>query len=228
MTAPISVIIPTLDDAHRIGPLLGALGEVLFEGLIHEVIIADGGSTDAIAEIAEATGARLVRSAPGRGGQLAAGARAAGGDWLLFLHADSVPEPGWAGAVRAHLGAGAGRAGYFRLAFASDHPMARVTAGWANLRARIFALPYGDQGLLVARTLYDRAGGYPEIPLMEDVALARRLGRALRPMAARVTTSAARYEAEGWVRRGARNLGTLARYLAGVPPERLAARYRGR
>ena len=226
MSAPVSVIIPTLDVTDRIGPTLGSLGDALFDGLIREVIFADGGSSDAIAEIADATGARLIRAPRGRGAQLAAGASAARGAWLLFLHADSVPGSGWAEAVRRHTARHGDEAGYFRLAFDSAHPMARVTAAWANLRSRLFALPYGDQGLLISRALYEKIGGYPEIPLMEDVAIARKLRRRLRPLGATITTSAERYEAEGWLHRGGRNLGTLARYLLGVPPERLSEHYR--
>ncbi len=225
MSAPISVIIPTWQAADRIGPSLGALGEALFEGLIREVIAADGGSTDAIADIADETGARLIRAKKGRGGQLAAGARAAQGRWLLFLHADSVPDPGWADAVRRHMTAHPLDAGYFRLRFATDGLPARWTAGWANLRARLFGLPYGDQGLLIPRHLYDQTGGFPEIPLMEDVALVRRLGRRLHPIACGISSSAERYLRDGWLRRGARNLWTLLRYLGGASPEVLARSY---
>ena len=230
MTAPLSVVIPTLDAADRIGPCLGALSEGLMSGLIHELIIADGGSEDGIAELADALGARLVTAPRGRGRQLAAGARAAHGDWFLFLHADTVLPPGWVEAVRAHIDAGPQRAGYFALRFDTPGPMARLVAGWANLRAALFALPYGDQGLLVSRLLYRQSGGYPEIPLMEDVALVRRIGqRRLTRLRATATTSAARYAAEGWLRRGWRNLTTLALYFLGVDPERLARRYaRGR
>ena len=104
--------------------------------------------------------------------------------------------------------------------------MARLTAGWANLRARALALPYGDQALLVARGVHDAAGGHPPLPLMEDVALARRLGRRrLAPMAVTATTSAERYAREGWLSRGWRNLTTLALWRLGVPAERLAGRY---
>jgi len=228
MTAPLSVIIPTLDDAQRSGPCLGALGEALFDGLIREVILADGGSSDDIAGIADALGARLVRAPRGRGPQLALAAEGATGDWLMFVHADTVLGPGWALAVRRHMTQFPDRAGYFRLTFDSRHWMARVVAGWANLRSRLLRLPYGDQGLVIPRKLYTSVGGHPPIALMEDVALARRLGRRLRPMGAVATTSAERYERDGWLRRGGRNLGTLARYLVGVPPERLAARYERR
>lgn len=226
MSAPVSVVIPTLEAAARIGPCLGALTEGLLRGLIAELVLADGGSTDGIETVADAAGARLVTAPRGRGQQLAAGARAARAPWLMFLHADTVLAPGWAAAVTRHIAGGPDRAGWFRLAFDSRHPMARATAAWANLRARTFRLPFGDQGLLVSRALYDRVGGYPEIPLMEDVAIARRLGRALVPIDAVAVTSAERYARDGWLRRGARNLSTQALWLAGVPPERLAGRYR--
>ncbi len=230
MSAPVSVVIPTLEAADRIGPCLGALGEAVMEGVIHEVIVADGGSADAIAEVAEAVGARLVITPRGRGKQLAAGARAARGDWLLFLHADTVLAPGWAAAVLAHVRTRPERAGYFALRFDTQgnapSPAARIVAGWANLRAALFALPYGDQGLLISRALYDQAGGYPPIPLMEDVALVRRIGRRrLARLDAAAVTSASRYGADGWLRRGWRNLTTLALYFLGVAPERLARRY---
>lgn len=225
MRAPLSVVIPTLDAAGRIGPCLGALSEGL-EGLVREVVIADGGSADAIAEVADAVGALLVTAPPGRGTQLAAGARAARGDWLLFLHADTVLLPGWSAAVRDHIICRRDCAGYFRLAFDSGHLMARITAGWANLRARTFSMPYGDQGLLISRRLYEDVGGYPEIPLMEDVAIARRLGRRLVRLDGTAVSSAERYRRDGWVRRGARNLSTLALWFGGVPPDRLARRYR--
>jgi len=230
MTAPLSVVIPTLEAAERIGPCLGALGEGLMSGLIHELIIADGGSEDSVAGLADALGARLVTAPRGRGQQLAAGARAAHGDWFLFLHADTVLSPGWAEAVRAHIDNGPHQAGYFALHFDTPAPMGRLVAAWANLRAALFALPYGDQGLLVSRLLYRQAGGYRPIPLMEDVALVRRIGqRRLARLGAVAVTSASRYGTDGWLRRGWRNLTTLALYFLGVAPERLARRYtRGR
>jgi len=226
MSAPVSAVIPVLDAADRIGPCLAALAEGAFDGLIAEVVIADGGSTDAIAEIAEAVGARLIEAPRGRGPQLATGAAAARAPWLLFLHADTVLPPGWPAAMRAHIETAPDRAGWCRLAFDSEAGMARLTAAWANLRARRLALPYGDQGLLISRAVYEAAGGYPPVPLMEDVALVRRLGRRrLAPLGITATTSAARYRADGWLRRGALNLSTLALWHLGVPPERLLRRY---
>ena len=230
MTAPISVVIPMLNAADRIGPCLGALGEGLFEGLIHEVILADGGSSDDIEIIAENTGAKLIRTERGRGIQLAAGARAASGsDWLLFLHADTILGPDWPLAVRQHLQTSREKAACFRLRFDSDATAARITEQWANLRSTLFSFPYGDQGLLIRRRLYDEIGGYPAIPLMEDVAIVRALGRGrIRMLNCTATTSAERYERDGWVRRGARNLMTLARYRLGAKPGDLVRQYERR
>lgn len=229
MRAPISVVIPTLNAAGRLGPCLAALTEGLMAGLIAEVVITDGGSEDAIAELADAVGARLVTGPMGRGTQLRAGAAVARGDWLLFLHADTVLRPGWADAVRAHIEARPGRAGYARLRFDSRRFMAHVTAGWANLRSALFALPYGDQTLLIRRDLYDAVGGYAAVPIMEDVIIVRALGRArLAPLDAVAVTSAEKYEAEGWVRRGWRNISTVALFFLGRSPQSLLARYRGR
>ncbi|MEM7423059.1 MAG: TIGR04283 family arsenosugar biosynthesis glycosyltransferase [Pseudomonadota bacterium] len=226
MTAPVSVIIPVLNAAERLGPCLGILGEALFDGLICEVILADGGSSDGIAVVAEETGAHLVVSAPGRGTQMAAGARTARGTWLLFLHADTCPGPTWATAVRSHISAHPDRAGYFGHAFDDSSVAARIVSGWANTRSALFGLPYGDQGLLIRRRVYEEAGGFPEIPLMEDVALVRTLGRRrLRRLGEIAVTSADRYRSEGWLRRGGRNLGTLARFLTGADPAGLARRY---
>ncbi|MHA1529615.1 MAG: TIGR04283 family arsenosugar biosynthesis glycosyltransferase [Alphaproteobacteria bacterium] len=226
MTAPVSIVIPTLEAADRIGPCLGALSEGLMSGLIHELIIADGGSRDTVAELADAIGARLVTAPRGRGQQLAAGARAAHGDWFLFLHADTVLAPGWSEVVRSHIANGPQRAGYFALRFDTPATMGRLVAAWANLRSALFALPYGDQGLLVSRLLYRQAGGYRPIPLMEDVALVRRIGRRrLTRLGAAAVTRAERYAADGWLRRGWRNLTTLALYFLGAAPERLARRY---
>ena len=226
MSAPVSVIIPVKNAADRLGPCLGALGEALFEGLIAEVILVDGGSTDEIGEVADAVGARLIQASQGRGPQLAAGAKAAKGNWYLFMHADSVLESGWAAVVGNHISKHSDKAAFFRLRFDVSHGASRAVAAWANWRARWLGLPFGDQGLLVSRALYNKVGGYPEIELMEDVALSRRLSGRMRLLDAEVVTSAERYEQEGWVRRGARNLSIQARYLLGADPSRLAETYR--
>lgn len=221
MPAPLSVIIPTLNAQHVLPDCLSALMEGLEAGLITELVVADGGSQDDTHAIADAWGANILTVPPSRGGQLRAGCAAARGAWFLVLHADTVLQPGWTQAVGGHLRSG--KAGYFRLKFDKG---GRFVAAWANLRARLFELPYGDQGLLLTRTAYDRAGGYPDIPLMEDVAMARALKGQLVALDAVAVTSGAKYRAGGWLRRGTRNLWTLARYFAGVNPEVLARQYR--
>lgn len=228
MRAPLSVVIPTLNAAAVLPETLAALGEGLAEGLIRELVITDGGSTDATRDIAEAAGAIWISGPPGRGGQLRRGAAAAAGEWLLVLHADTQLAPGWTQAVLAHFARGDGRAAYFRLRFRADGLAPRLVAGWANLRSQMLGLPYGDQGLLISRALYDKVGGYPDQPLMEDVAIARALRGRLVVLGAEALTDATRFQQDGWMRRGGRNLWTLARYFAGVPPERLAASYASR
>ena len=225
MPAPISVIVPTLDAADALPETLACLAEGLSAGLIRDLVVTDGGSQDATRKVADAAGALWCTGPPGRGGQLRRGCAAARGDWFLVLHADTWLAPGWATAAGAAL-AEPDRAHAFRLAFRATGAAAALVAGWANLRSRAFGLPYGDQGLLIHRDLYEAAGGYPDIPLMEDVALVRALPQKPRLLPATAQTSAARYQAEGWVIRGAKNLATLARYTAGTSPERLAARYR--
>ena len=225
MPAEISVVIPTLNAGEELAACLEALFEGLHDGLIRELIISDAGSTDQTLAIAEEAGARVVTGAPSRGGQLRRGCAEAKGRWLLVLHADTQLAPGWAPAVSKHLAhANAGPA-CFRLAFRAEGAAPRLVAGWANLRTQVFGLPYGDQGLLTSREMYEAAGGYPDQPLMEDVALVRALPRiAMLPVEAR--TGAERYHRAGWARRGARNLWTLTRYFCGADPKDLARAYR--
>jgi len=217
----LSVVIPVLNGLPGLSAAIGAVVD-----LADEIVVVDGGSTDGSPAAAAALGARVVAAPRGRGMQLAAGASAARGDWLLFLHADTALSPGWRAAADRHMQDAAAAAGYFRLAFDEASSPARRTAMAAGWRARALGLPYGDQGLLIARGLYEAVGGYREIPLMEDVDIVRRIGRRrLRPLDAVATTSAARYRRDGWTRRSLRNLGCLALYFAGVAPERIARLY---
>jgi rSAM/selenodomain-associated transferase 2 len=224
MRAALSVVIPTLNAENGLPACLAALMEGLEAGLIRELVISDGGSTDKTLKIADEVGAVVVTAPPSRGGQLRRGVASAHGDWVLLLHADTVLEPGWSGAVISHMAGG--QAGYFRLGFASGGISARAVAGWANLRSKWFDLPYGDQGMVLPRALLDSVGGVPDIPLMEDVALARALRGQMAALPVTARTSAERYETEGWFRRGRRNLWTLCRFLCGADPERLAQDYR--
>lgn len=223
MRAQLSVVIPTLNAARVLPACLAALMEGLERGLIRDLVITDGGSGDETLQIADAVGAVIVSGGASRGGQLRRGAMAAGGEWLLFLHADTVLPRGWAEVVEGQIARG--RPACFRLGFDARGLMPVLVAAWANLRTGLLHLPYGDQGLLVSRAEYEMVGGYPDIPLMEDVAMARRLGARTEVMPLRLRSSAVRYQQGGWLRQGARNLWRLLRYLCGADPERLARRY---
>jgi rSAM/selenodomain-associated transferase 2 len=225
MPAEISVIIPTLNADKTLPACLEALIEGLGAGLIRELIVTDGGSTDATTSIAEAAGATVVTGQASRGAQLRRGVDAAKGNWFLVLHADTVLGAGWAQVVQKHLDAGAGDAAWFRLAFHASGMGARWVAAWANLRSSLFGLPYGDQGLLISRQMYLKTDGYPDQPLMEDVALVRALKGQLTGLPVIALTGAERFQRKGWLRCGAQNIWTLARYYAGVDPDKLAASY---
>ncbi len=217
----VSVVIPTLNEAARLPATLAALG-----GLPGEIVVADGGSTDATAAVARAHGARMVAAPRGRGAQLAAGVAAAGGEWLLLLHADTRLGPGWGAATQALMAGGTARAGYFRFTLASAAAAARRRERAVAWRCRVLGLPYGDQGLLLARRLLAEVGGIRPLPLMEDVDLVRRLGRRrLAALDAPALTSAERWERDGWTRRSARNLACLGLFAAGLPPRVIARLY---
>lgn len=225
MPATLSVIIPTLDAVLDLPATAEALLPGATEGLIRDLVVSDGGSSDGTRRIARDLGATVIQGPPGRGGQIARGVEAAAGDWLLILHADTQPGRGWTAAARAHMTDHPETAGFFDLAFRAQGIAPGLVARGANLRSRRLGLPYGDQGLLISRACLDGVGGVPELPLMEDVELARRLKNRLRPLGVAATTSAARYERDGWLKRSARNLGTLLRYKLGASPESLVGRY---
>ena len=217
----LSVVIPALDEEAR---LPAAIRSVRGEA---EVIVVDGGSRDATRSVAAQEGARVLTAPRGRGLQLAAGARAASGEWIVFLHADTRLESGWAAAIAALSSDMVG--GAFRFAIDSPRPAFRIVEAAVLLRVRLFALPYGDQGVFARRAAYDRAGGIPELPLMEDVAFVRRLrgaGRLAFPRP-RAFTSPRRWERHGIVGTTLRNWRLFALYAAGRPPERLAGMYEG-
>ena len=216
----LSVIIPTLNAEDHLAACLERMNAA------DEILVVDGGSSDRSVAIAQQHGARLVLSPPGRGVQLRTGGEAARGDWLLFLHADTLPGPDWREAAAAHAAAHPNKTAYFILRLADRAWQARCIERGVALRARFLGLPYGDQGLLVPRRLYDQVGGYRPLPLMEDVDLVRRIGRErLAPLAEAAWTSAERWRRDGWFRRSARNLFCLGLYGLGVSPERLARLY---
>jgi len=224
MPAPISIVIPTWNAAGTIGPTLACLFEGVNAGLVRELIIADGGSDDDIAELADEVGAVFITSDKGRGKQLNAGAKVAQAPWIFFVHADTVLSDDWHKAIWDHI-QNQSEAGYGKLAFDDAALMARVVSSGANLRSRLFGLPYGDQTLLVSRKLLKHVGGYRDIPLMEDVAIARKLRGRLRRLDLTATTSAKRYKRQGWFKRPTKNMMLLAQFLLGAAPEKLAAKY---
>lgn len=215
-------MLPVLNAARFLPATLASLaGEP-----IAEIVVADGGSADASVRIAAAAGARVIAAPRGRGAQLAAGIAAARQDWLLLLHADTRLGERWREAVAAHIAGTAERAAYFGFALASDDPRARRLERLVAWRCRVFALPYGDQGLLIHRDLLERIGGVRALPLMEDVDLIGRLGRRrLVGLAVPAVTSAEKWERDGWLRRSARNLGCLALYRLGLPPRLIRGLY---
>lgn len=216
----LSVVIPTLNAALTLPACLDSLGQV------EDLVVADGGSGDATVASAQAAGARVVICPRGRGRQLAAGAEAARGEWLLFLHADTRLSSGWRAAVEAHARPDARKAACFRLRLDDPAWQARLIERAVALRVKLLRLPYGDQGLLISRDLYDQVGGFKPLPLMEDVDLVRRIGRSrLDVLDAEALTSAARWRRDGWARRSARNLLCLALYRSGLSAERVARLY---
>lgn len=219
----ISVIIPTLNEAAGLARTIAHVRAALPAA---ELVIADGGSTDATPTIAATLGARVVPSARGRGVQLAAGAAEARGEILLFLHADTaLPAEAAAVLERAFLSP-AVQLGTFRLAFDSAHPFLRACA-WLTRIDSVFTR-FGDQGIVVRRNFFDRLGGFPPWPLFEDVEFLRRARRVTRihSFPAHVTTSARRFRQRGPLRQQWLNARLFLRFLTGTPPETLARLYR--
>lgn len=219
----LSIIIPALNEAAALPGLIGQLRT----GGAEEIVVSDGGSQDGTAAVAEGLGVKVVRGCQGRGRQLNAGAAASIGDILFFLHADSNPPPRFEAIIRSILARPGVHAGSFRLAIAADGRAYRLIESAANFRSRVLGLPYGDQGFFLPRRTFDRLGGYADIPIMEDVDMARRcrglgkIGIAEESM----TVSARRWQKEGWARTTIRNLTILCLFQAGVPARRLAGLY---
>lgn len=227
MPASLSIVIPTLNAASKIGPTLASLYEGIDIGLIKELIITDGGSVDEIEILSEEIGAVFINGEAGRGTQLHNGALITKAPWILFIHADTILSKGWPNVIFEHISKYKD-AGFCKLAFDNNGFISKIISLGANLRSYLFGLPYGDQCLLISRELYNETGGYLKIPLMEDVAMAKALKGCLRIMPITAITSSKRYEAEGWISRSIKNMTLLIKFLFGYDPEHLANIYKSK
>ncbi|HEX5530498.1 MAG TPA: TIGR04283 family arsenosugar biosynthesis glycosyltransferase [Methylomirabilota bacterium] len=223
----LSVVIPALDEAPRLARLLPALSRACPDA---EIIVADGGSRDGTADVARSRAAvQLVEGPRGRARQMNAGARRAGGDVLLFLHADTRLPDGAPGAIAAALADPGVVGGRFDVRFDSGRRLLAIVAWFMNARSRATSICTGDQAIFARRADFEAVGGYPDIPLMEDIELSRRLkarGR-LAALRARVTTSARKWEREGPLRTIGLMWALRLLYFCGVAPERLHRWYYG-
>ena len=218
----VSVIIPTLNEESCLGRTLDRLRE----HRLHEIIVVDGGSTDGTRRLAAAE-ARLVVSRPGRACQMNAGAAAASGDVLLFLHADCWLEEGALEEAERCLQGRGVAAGCFHMTVDAPGPLYRLIGASASLRVRLAGLAYGDQGLFLRREVFDELGGFPPVRLMEDLLFSRRLRRRGRVVVApcRIFVSPRRWRKVGIVRQTLRNWTLTALAATGVHPDRLAGFY---
>jgi rSAM/selenodomain-associated transferase 2 len=220
----VSVVIPVLNEAERIGRLVGEVSRAQDV----EAIVVDGGSSDGTREVARHAGAELLRGRRGRGAQMNEGARRATGEILFFLHADSLPPAGFASLVRQALNDEETVGGAFRFCLDERTPFLRFITMTTNFRALRMGIVFGDQGLFVRRQIFHETGGFPEQPLMEDCEFVRRLRRrgnfVILPEA--IVTSARRWRGGGPIRNSLLNVLITWSYLLGVSPERLARWYR--
>ncbi len=214
----LSVIIPCLEPTPQLCELTGQVGD-----FADEIIISGSYGYD-YDNIGDAV--KLVTGQKGRGAQLRRGAIKAKSDWLLFIHADSKLGKNWQKQVKFHIKTMPEKAGYFRLEFHERGIRPRLLSIWVWFRCLFFSMPYGDQGLLISRKLYDEIGGFSDLILFEDVDITRKIGKnSLRSLRANIYTSAIRYEREGYLRRGVKNLLLLRRFLRGEDVARLVNEY---
>lgn len=222
----LSIIIPTLNEAAVIVPALTGLQSVRAAG--HEVIVVDGGSTDATCSLAAPFADQLLHSERGRARQMNCGAAAARGEVLIFLHADTLLPEDADRAIRAGLAQTGACWGRFDVRLSGAHPLLRGVETLMNGRSRLTGIATGDQAIFVRRDTFEQAGGFPAIPLMEDIAISRILRRYGRPLCLRerVITSSRRWERRGIVRTVLLMWWLRLAYACGADPQRLARLYR--
>jgi len=221
----LSIIIPMLDEAAVLAESLARLQLLRQSG--HELIVADGGSTDGSLDIARPLADRALASEPGRARQMNAGAALATGDVLIFLHADTrLPDLADRLVTEGLESSGKGW-GRFDVRLSGYGATLRIVEMMMNLRSRVTAIATGDQAIFVRRDLFDEVGGFPDQPLMEDLTLSRKLRARGRPLciSAPVVTSSRRWEEHGAMRTILKMWRLRAAYYFGADPERLALRY---
>lgn len=221
----ISIIIPVLNEAPGLAATLQPLQPLRQQDC--ELVVVDGGSHDTSAEQAEPLADRVLTAPRGRAVQMNAGAAAAGGDILWFLHSDSQPPEKGNQLILHGLQQSNQQWGRFDVRLSGNQALLRVVEALMNWRSRLTGIATGDQGIFVARTTFQRIGGYPDIPLMEDIALSRMLKRIGPPLCLRqpIRTSSRRWERNGIIRTVLLMWGLRLAYFLGVAPARLARIY---
>ena len=221
----LSIIVPTLNEAGGLVAHLAALRPMRERGT--EVVVVDGGSTDGTPALAAPWADSVVSAPRGRAAQMNAGAKLARGDVLLFLHADTLLPDAVDLLLAQALEDPARVWGRFDIAIEGTHRLLRVVAWTMNLRSRLTGIATGDQAMFVRRDAFDAAGGFPELPLMEDIALSRKLKRIGRPLCLRerAVTSGRRWEQRGVLRTIVLMWRLRGAYWLGVDPRRLAQVY---
>jgi len=224
----LSIVIPTLDEGVSIGTCLARLQALRAAGV--EVIVVDGGSGDGTREVAAPFADRVIEAPRGRASQMNAGARASTGGVLLFLHADTLLPEGAAMALSSGLDRRQRAWGRFDVRIEGEHPLLPVVAFFMNVRSRLTGIATGDQAIFVRRAAFEQVGGFPAIPLMEDIAITKALKRVSPPacLRERVVTSGRRWEKRGTLRTILLMWRLRLAYALGADPARLAQRYDGR
>lgn len=231
-TRMISVIIAAHNSEHTLSGTLAALVPSAIDGIVRQVIVVDRGSTDQTATIADLAGADVVSSNAGRGRQLAAGASHARFPWLLFLNADTALAEGWERSATAFMrrvdrGEHTPAAGAFTLRLDEKGFAPRLSERLVHWRCKLWRTPDGTHGLLIPRELFDAVGGYRDLPVLEDVDLARRLGRRrLTMLDAQAVTAPGLYRRDGYILRYLRDQVGRALFGLGIPVSTIARLYR--